>query len=70
MQPVPKTVAFKVAKDTVSIKRVNPVMEHLVVEFVKTQLLVALMKMDQVNLLMVDGNATKSQVFTLFMKPG
>jgi len=69
VQTIPSPIALKITKHHVLVEVCNPMMEHLIVELIKTQFLIAVVIFDQIDLIVLYRNATKPQLVTLFSEP-
>ena len=59
-EPVPETVALKVTENRVLIEVENPMVKHLVIELVESEFLVVLMEAKEIDLFVINCNASET----------
>lgn len=69
VQSITQPILLEITKDGVFIEVLNPVVEHLVIEFVKAELLIAIVVVHQINLLVVYYNTPEAKLVALGHKP-
>ena len=69
MKAVRAAICFAVTKYSILIEVHDPLMKHLIIELVKSQLLIVLMVVNQVYFLAIHRYTAESQIFTILVEP-